>query len=180
MSEVWKDIKGYEGLYQVSNKGRVKSLDRYSSGRRRFCKGQFLRENNSFVGYPLVHLSKYNVKKGCRVHRLVIETFVPAVEGKKLCNHIDGDKLNNHADNLEWCTHSENTTHAHAEGLIKYNNTSYYYSQHTIEGEYIRTFANNGEIREAGFVDGNVRRAIRLGRSYLGYKFTRVPRKVVA
>lgn len=117
MSEVWKPIPGYEGLYEVSNYGRVKSLDRYvtrkgkAGGKTVYGKIKDFGKNNR--GYLMVNLYKGNKAKYRSVHRIVAEVFVhnddPAV--KTIVNHKDEDKTNNHADNLEWCDQLYNHTY---------------------------------------------------------------------
>lgn len=125
IKEVWKDIIGYEGLYQVSNLGRVKSLDRMTNNQygEYFMKGRILK--NSIIkdkGYCRVSLNNKNGKISKRVHRLVAEAFIPNPENKPEVNHIDGDKQNNRADNLEWCTNKENIEHSIRTGLKKHCN----------------------------------------------------------
>ena len=96
--EEWKDIKGYEGLYQISNKGRVKSL-----GNNKTRKEKILKENKNTDGYSEVTLCKNGKCKKYRVHRLVAEAFIPTSD-KSLCvNHKDENKSNNCVENLEWC-----------------------------------------------------------------------------
>lgn len=108
MEEVWKDVAGYEGLYQVSNMGRVRSLDRKIKGfdgRTFFHKGKILKASlNIKRGYLRVRLTKHNKGKFYRVHRLVAKTFVPNPHNLKEVNHIDENRLNNVATNLEWCS----------------------------------------------------------------------------
>lgn len=103
--EQWRDIPGYEGLYQVSSLGRVKSNKRIKS----------LRTDKR--GYLTVWLCKDSVQKNYKAHRLVALAFIPNPENKKTVNHIDGDKQNNCVENLEWATHSENIIHANKTGL---------------------------------------------------------------
>lgn len=108
--EEWRDIEGYEGFYQVSDSGQVRSLDRVTTnGRKR--KGRTLKQANRPNGYRFVVLSKGNVPKECSVHRLVSNAFIPNPEHKPNVNHIDGNKNNNHVENLEWVTQSENNLH---------------------------------------------------------------------
>lgn len=108
--ERWKDVIGYEGLYQVSNLGRVKSVDRLTTdknGRTYTVKGKIL--NQSKVGdYLRVSLYTNNVARGKLVHRLVAEAFIPNPNKYEIVNHKDENKLNNCSDNLEWCTQSYN------------------------------------------------------------------------
>ena len=123
MEEIWKDIKGYENYYQVSNLGRVRSLDRYvatvgnPSGKRLIkgkIKKQTLRTCGRDTGYYYVVLSKNNIDKLCSVHRLVAEAFVPNPNDLPCINHRDEIKTNNHMDNLEWCTISYNNSYGTA------------------------------------------------------------------
>jgi hypothetical protein len=104
--EVWKDIEGYEGIYQVSSLGAVKSLDRLD-GRGHKILGKLLKTGNDVRGYQQVSLSKNGKATVRRVHRLVAETFIPNPEEKPQVNHIDGYKTNNTVDNLEWTTSLE-------------------------------------------------------------------------
>lgn len=98
--EIWKDIKGYEGLYMVSNTGRVWS-----------CRQSREMKQSVSKGYLLISLSKLGNKYKTSVHRLVAGSFVDNPEHKKEVNHIDEDKLNNSVSNLEWCTSKENANH---------------------------------------------------------------------
>jgi hypothetical protein len=114
-SEVWLDIKGYDGHYQVSSFGRVKSLARLVECRKDVFvnkKEKFLSDWDCGKGYRKVKLSKDGVEKSIRVHRLVAETFLSNPEAKSEVNHINGIKNDNRVENLDWCTSSENTIHA--------------------------------------------------------------------
>lgn len=104
--EIWKSIKGYEGLYQISNKGRVLSRGK------KYCK-IFLTSKN----YCQVSLCKNSKQKSFRLHRLVAEAFVPNPNNLPQVNHIDGDKLNNNDWNLEWCDNKHNSIHSFQIGL---------------------------------------------------------------
>lgn len=107
--EEWRDVIGYEGLYQVSNLGRLRSLRR----------GTVSKVTPNKAGYILVTLrdSKGNPSTK-KLHRLVAEAFIPNPQNKPCVNHEDGIKHNNHVDNLIWCTYSENTQHAYDNSLI--------------------------------------------------------------
>lgn len=107
MKEIWKDINGFEGLYQISNLGRVKSIRNNIILKQTYCKSNYLK----------VKLSKNCKQKTIQVHRLVTETFIPNPDNKPQVNHIDGNKENNHIDNLEWVTAKENTEHAIKIGI---------------------------------------------------------------
>lgn len=109
MLEEWKDIKGFEGLYQISNYGRVRSLDHKTNGRK--YTGKILSTKVS-AGYPLVRLSNGATKTSCRVHKLVAEAFIENLDNLPEVNHLDGNKNNNFVENLEWCTSKENKIHA--------------------------------------------------------------------
>jgi hypothetical protein len=99
--EIWKDIEGYEGLYQVSNFGRVK----------RVVTNRILKQAKQHGGSMLVRLSKNGKPHTCTVHRLAAQAFIPNPENKPQVNHIDEDKTNNMIPNLEWVTAKENINH---------------------------------------------------------------------
>ena len=102
--EVWKDIVGYEGLYQVSNYGRVKSLNyRHKAGKQKVLKKQMA------CGYHQVKLYKDGEERWCKVHRLVAEAFVDGYEVGLVVNHKNEMKTDNRSSNLEWMTQRENT-----------------------------------------------------------------------
>ena len=96
--QIWKDIEGYKGHYQISNYGNVRSLK----------KDAFLRKCAYLKGYKIISLWKNGIGKMFRVHRLVAAAFIPNPENKPCVDHIDGDRANNHADNLRWVTAKEN------------------------------------------------------------------------
>ena len=111
-NEIWKDIQGYEGLYQISNLGRVRSIDRIVGyrykGKQRVYKGRILKQMTR-NGYLYVSLSKENVLKQKNIHRLVANAFLPNPSKLPIINHIDENKKNNMVSNLEWCTGAYNT-----------------------------------------------------------------------
>lgn len=119
--ELWKDIKGYEGIYQVSNLGNIRSLERitifesenqhkkYKANRQIKCKIKKPTVNK--CGYYQTVLYKKGRKRNVLVHRIVAETFLPNLNNKPTINHIDGNKLNNKLDNLEWATYTEQLIH---------------------------------------------------------------------
>jgi hypothetical protein len=119
--EVWKDIVGFEGLYKVSNLGRVYSVPRDIPWRGRLspCRwgGKYLK--TLCRGYMIARLRKNGKTYTFRIHRLVAIAFIPNPDNKPIINHIDCDTTNNKVSNLEWCNHSENTRHAFANGLMK-------------------------------------------------------------
>lgn len=108
MKEIWKTVQGYENKYEVSNLGRVKSLERIDRYNRKI-EEKILAPRKHTGGYLRVQLSR----KDFYIHRLVAQAFIPNLENKKYINHIDGNKTNNKVENLEWCTANENMKHAY-------------------------------------------------------------------
>ena len=122
ISEYWQDINEYEGLYQVSNCGRVKSLDRtvhYKNGKRHLHKGLILAPLPTHHGYVRVCLRKPDNIKYRFIHQLVLESFIGKSPLGYQVNHIDGNKQNNYVGNLEYITPSGNRHHAYQTGLQK-------------------------------------------------------------
>ena len=118
MKEIWKDIKDFEGLYQISNLGRIKSL-LDNKGKKREIIRKPRKAKNGYLYLNLWNNGKY---KTVKIHRLVAEYFIDNVNELPVVNHIDGNKLNNSANNLEWCTYKQNTIHAYKNGLLKSTN----------------------------------------------------------
>lgn len=117
-NEIWKDVKGYEGLYQVSNFGRIRSFLKTGHFKDKFLDTPEIRTPGiAHTGYMCIVLVKDGKRHTYDLHRLIAETFIPNPENKRTVNHIDGNKLNNKVDNLEWTTDSENQLHAHRNGL---------------------------------------------------------------
>lgn len=145
INEIWKDVPGYEGLYQVSNLGEVRSLPRYEKDKNNKLykrKGVILKQSKTTTGYWKVELCKNGTRKSLKVHRLVALAFIVNTFNKPFINHKDGNPLNNIVDNLEWCTQSENIQHAHDTGLI--NN----FQNKLDHNEVIREYLNNSKTEE--------------------------------
>ena len=109
-NETWKDVVGFEGLYKVSDKGRVYSVERMSSQCRRYG-GRMLKPKYGGKGYPQVSLHKNGISKTKSVHQLVAEAFIPNPKGFLEVNHKDENKSNNELSNLEWCTREYNVNY---------------------------------------------------------------------
>lgn len=133
MKEIWKDVKGFEGLYQVSNIGNVR--------RKKHLLFKTLRN------YYGVKLCKNNIKCFKYIHRLVAEAFIPNPDNKPQVNHIDGNKLNNNVNNLEWVTISENGKHAYKIGLEKPTRISPVL-QYDLKGNFIKEYVSIKEAKK--------------------------------
>ena len=123
--EIWKELKGYEGFYEISNYGIIKSVSHLvkanKDGGVRYTTPRTLKFTNGWHDYLSVNLFKNGKGKTFYVHRLVAENFISNPENKPQVNHIDGNKHNNCVDNLEWCSDSENLIHALNHDLLKNN-----------------------------------------------------------
>ena len=109
MIETWRDVKGYESVYQVSDLGRVRSL--------KYGKERILKSIKSGCGYFYVDLSQNKKAKKITVHRLVAQAFIKNPQNKRTVSHINGTKTDNKLSNLEWATYSETQKHSYANGL---------------------------------------------------------------
>lgn len=176
MEEIWKDIQGYEGIYQVSNLGNVKSLNYRNRG---YAQNLVPKTNNK--GRLWVELAKNRIKKPFQISRLVAETFVENPEKLPIVNHKDENPKNNRVDNLEWCTLSYNVRYSikrHPERTRKgiqtgkrncirngkLTNLRVY--QLTLEGEIVREWDNSTQIkRETGMSDWSISECCRGNRS---------------
>ena len=151
MIETWKDVIGYEGLYQVSNFGRVKSLKRY---RNNHSKQQLIPESIKATrkdkqGYLLLDLYKDNKPKTVRIHRLVAEHFLNNIDNKETVNHIDGNKENNNLMNLEWSTFKEQNEHLYRNNLkSKDSINKVVKAMNKAQAKKVKCL-NNGEVYES-------------------------------
>lgn len=154
--EIWKDIIGYEGLYMVSNYGRVKSLERINNYGR-IVKEKILKTRIDSKGHLRVGLSKNGKVIDYSVHRLVAMHFIPNPECKTDVHHIDHNKLNNNVDNLVWVTCKEHKE-LHPEIFNKLSKVcSKKITQYDLDGNYIRTWSSLSEIqRELGYAPSNI------------------------
>lgn len=161
MIEVWKDIIGYEGNYQISNLGRFKKLqritwwtDRWGNPKSRIepeiIKHKFYIRKS---GYCEISLSKNGKAKIKFIHQLVAEHFLIKAEHHRIINHKDCDKLNNSITNLEWCTYSHNTQHAYNNGILKRgkdNKRSKQVGELDSAGKIVKTWGSIGEVARDG------------------------------
>ena len=137
MDEIWHDIEGYKGLYQVSNKGNVKSL--------KLEKELILRPGIDRYGYYYIGLYNDGVRKAFRLHRLVAEAFIPNPENKPQVNHKDENKLNNCVNNLEWATAKENNNFGTRNERAGYS-LSIPIIQYSKSGKFIREWQGAHEV----------------------------------
>ena len=147
INEIWRPIKGYEGLYEVSNLGRIKSL--------KFGKERIMKLGTNSCGYLHIGLYKNGKRKIFLVHRLVMEAFTLNTDNLPFINHKDENKQNNNVNNLEWCT-------------VKYNNTygtriergskklSKPVLQYTLDGEFVREWKSTAECGRNGFNQAHI------------------------
>lgn len=153
--EQWRQVVGYEGLYEVSDMGNVRSIVRTVI---RFDGVVWQLQGVSRIqfidthGYPSVMLSKNGIRKTYRVHRIVMDAFIPYGK-KREVNHIDGNKTNNRVGNLEWVTSSENKIHASKIGLMK-SKPVIAYDHKT--GIAVREYQSMQEVEIDGYSKGNV------------------------
>ena len=133
--EIWKDVKGYEGEYQISNKGRLKSIryiEKYSG-----IVEKVMKPGNNGRGYMTTMIGRNGNVKSVKIHRLVAEAFIPNPENLPEVNHIDGNKKNNCVENLEWVTHQGNMVHAYATKLNVKNSKLSRYEIQNMRERYI-------------------------------------------
>ena len=139
MQEIWKDIEGYEGLYQISNYGNVKSLN---------YKGHMSEHLLSKLPgeYKRVILYKNKCKKTIAIHRLVAQAFIPNPNNYPQVNHKDENKHNNCVNNLEWCTHKQNMNYGSKQDKESKRKTKYHVLQYDLQGNLIKKWFNLREI----------------------------------
>ena len=157
INEIWKPIKGYEGLYEVSNFGRIRSLDRWCSHRRgkQLKKGKILKLLKDTSGYLFVRLCKNNKVKTYLVHRLVAEAFIDNPNNLPQINHKDECKTNNIVSNLEWCDRKYNINYGtRTEKCSK--KLSKPVLQYDLEGNFIKEWESTHECERNGYNHGNV------------------------
>lgn len=173
MKEIWKDVVGYEGLYQVSNLGRIKAMQK------RGHKSVVMKYSIRKDGYCRILLSKNSEYKALYVHRLVAEAFLTHADNECEVNHIDGNKANNNLSNLEWVTRSDNIKHALKCGLKinptigkfggKNPNSKKVY-QYDLKNNLVKVWDSASEAeRFGGFCANNIYACITKKRTYKGF-----------
>lgn len=167
MEEIWKDIKGYEGLYQVSNYGNVKSIKR--------C---ILLKQNTSSEYNQVRLCKNGIYKNKKIHRLVAEEFLPNINNYNCVNHIDENKRNNIVYNLEWCSKKYNCNYGKRNEKASKNNSKYKIVQKKKDGEIITIWENMWDLSHNLPYNKNVIRQCCKNkcRTAYGYKWEYIPK----
>ena len=155
IEEIFKDVKGYEGLYQVSNFGNIMSLNYRNTG-----KAKLMNPHERKDGYLQVQLYKNGKRKMFKVHRLVAEAFIPNTDNLPFVNHKDEDKTNNRVENLEWCTKEYNNNYGTRNKRVSKKMTNGKLSkivlQYSLDGEFIREWSSTRECERNGFNQGNV------------------------
>lgn len=176
--EIWKDIEGYEGMYQVSNMGRVRALDRVkpNSGGQ-IAKGHILPQSDNGHGYRFVSLWKFNKGRRFYVHRLVASAFIPNPNNFPIINHKDEDKSNNRYENLEWCTQKYNINYGNHMKRLKEsyiaNGNNRPIDVYDMKGTFLKTFDCSNEVcKEIGINRRGLYLACQgVTKSYKGYRF---------
>lgn len=161
--EIWTDVVGYEGIYEVSNTGLVRTHRNkvtYSKlhGERRW-KQRILKDKTPNGRDVRVALWKDGKPKDFLVHRLVAEAFIPKIEGKEHVNHLDGNPKNNHVSNLEWCDYKENANHAFNNDLMTCNDKVILVDKDTREFYMFRSKAKASEFlgKCKGYISGRIK-----------------------
>lgn len=169
--EIWRNIKNYEGLYQISNLGRVKSLNYHREGKDQILKSYI--DTREGKGYYRVTLCKNGKTKRFQVHRLVAETFIPNPLNLPQINHKNEDKSLNVVENLEWCTAKYNMNYGTAKQRIGKSNSKTLYQMDKETNEVIAEFPSTQEVeRKFGYCSSLISRCCKdQTKSAYGFKW---------
>lgn len=164
--EIWKDIKGYPN-YQISNFGRIKSLNYNKTG-----KEKILKSSKDSWGYLKVNLHKEGKQKTNRIHRLVASTFIPNPNNLSYINHINENKTDNRVENLEWCTAKYNANYGTAQ-IKRIEKKKIRIFQFTKDGEFVRKWDSATQVqKELGFNQSSITKCCKgKCKSAYGYKW---------
>lgn len=178
--EIWRNIPNYEGLYKVSNLGRVRSVDRlvtYKNGVHHLHKGKLISYDTDVNGYYYIYLYKHGKRKAFKVHRLVALAFISNPHHYPCINHKDENRQNNNVNNLEWCTVKYNNNYGHhaikeRKSMLNNKLKSKPVLQYTKDGKFINEWPSCAEAGRHGFDPSSVIRCCK-GRSKTcgGYKW---------
>ena len=151
--EYWKPVVGYEGLYEVSNWGRVKRLRRLITNQYNsfYIEEKILKPQKNIYGYLYVNLYKNGIMKHKTIHKLVAEVFLPNPNNYKEVNHKDECKTNNIVSNLEWCDRKYNINYG-----TRNEKVSKKVYQYTLDGEFVREWKSTAECCRNGYNQGHV------------------------
>lgn len=173
MSELWKDIEGYEGRYQVSNMGRVRSMKRYSEDGKLLTKGIVLKERAIPSGYLSVNIRN----KTLYIHRAVAMAFVPGYFDGAEVNHKDENRQNNRYDNLEWVSHKDNLNYGSHNRKMREKKTMLYgcpVDQYSLDGNFIASYPSiRAAARSIGAYQKDIKRTFDTQYTVKGYRFKR-------
>ncbi|MCY9806539.1 NUMOD4 domain-containing protein [Lentilactobacillus senioris] len=162
----WKDIPGYEDIYQVNEIGDVRTAPGKTTYTRwhgvRHWKVRILKQKTDHRNYKRVSLWKNGKEKTYLVHKLVAETFIPKISGKELINHKDGNPANNQVSNLEWCNYSENLHHAYLNHLNEKNNEIVLVDKKTTQTYFCLSFSEADKF--LGKYSGYISRTLKAGK----------------
>jgi hypothetical protein len=162
--DIWKDVEGYKGIYEVSNTGKVRTVEGKTTHSERCGKRKWkLRElklKTDRGGYKRVCLYKNKIPKDFLVHRLVANAFCEKGEDQMIINHKDCDPSNNNVENLEWCTYRDNLIHAFKNGLNKSPKKVILISKYTGENKPFNSYREASEFlgKNKGYISGILKR----------------------
>ena len=178
MNEIWKEITGYEGYFEVSNLGNFRSKDRiikYKKDGLRKYPGKNLKTETIVEGYQRITLMKDGIKKRFMCHRIVAQEFIPNPQNKPFVNHINGNPKDNRVENLEWCTQEENEQHSIRTLGKTMKGKTYPNKIKCVETNIIYDSMNKcvTALGNNACIEG-LKKAIKANRKYHGYTFIRV------